>query len=534
LANEVVKGKMSKLTPEIKSFIDEEVRSNKALKYADLRQKIDKKYGVLVSSSTISKRIGKELNISLHRGRRRVLPPGIKPARSIFLDCAGAFFLKGIELEIGLLETINQMLKTGVDSAQAHSALMLARQINALLLYSPIFGLKSAGEISKYRRKGLLYLTGQHTVPKQEEIEQYLRFLGEERLLLPIIKEVARSCSEGLFTRIDFAGQTFYLDAQTHTVWPNTKIPQCFSSTINKASSYVKDIFLSPSPQSPLILQACPGYTFLPQEMCSLMHCFEEAENEVISRIIIGSKSEESLRVWQDVKPGQKCYFIAPLSPWQYAKIQGSQIIQDFQEYIIGPEKEPMSIADAMISLPDTQRNETIEVRAALVRRKDERIALITNISSREERYIRKIAEHYFCRWPNKRVKSYYDILEEAHQEDQEILKRSPKPSFATPILTMSYDKDIQNGFKLLLEQLNRAAATRFFPSDYAGEDLEAMRAKFYQQSGYLKIRQHGWDVILRKFPQKDLQEAALAACENFNQSGIKFPSQKGLYIYIQ
>lgn len=510
---------MAKLTPEIKDFIDIEIRNRRPLNYTELCRRITCKYGIKLCKATISKR-AKALKIQFRRGRKRIIPAEKKPAHSIFLDCAGAFFLKGAELEMGLLPAMNQLLETGTEPTGAKKVLKLAPQINQFLLYASIFGLNTAREIAGYRQQGLLYLTGQRDIPDQNEIEQYERFLVDHKLLPSMIKEVTKISPEALFVRIDFAGQSFYLDAQQHTVWPSSSnIPSYFSASINKTESYINDLFQSPSAQRPLILQACPGYAFLPEEIFNLIQCFEQAKNKPISRIVIVGKSGEALKRWQDVKPVQKCFFLAPLSPWQYARLSEIRIVKDFQQYLIGPEKETMSVAEVQIKL-----SENISLRAALIRRKEERLALITNISPRQERYIRKLTELYFCRWPDENLKTYYELLEEAHKE---MRARSRSKTYLTPLLTVSYTQKPQEIFRIFLEELHHYCLNHFFPSQEQGEDLKSMGAKFYRQSGYLKIKQKFWEVILRPFAEKRLQRDAQVACRRFNQMDIRFPGNR-------
>lgn len=533
-----------KLTPEAKAFIDNKIKSRQALNYTKLAKSIAQRYGVQISKATISKR-AKALKLKFQRGRKRVFPPGRRPAHSIFLDCAGAFFLKGAELETGLLAAINQLLVTSTESAKAKRTLRLAQQLNALLLYAPVFNLETAQDIVGHKGRTLPYLAGQEGTSRHAEIEQYLRFLADQRLLPPAIKEVTKGISaEALFVQMDFvsrgAGQRFYLDAQGRTVWPDSKIPRSFSATLYKVRSYIKDIFQSPSPQRPLILQTVPGYTFLPPEMFNLIQCFEQTEDKPISRIAVVGKFGENLAFWQGLKPQGKCFFIAPLSPWQYARVQGTQIVRDFQQYCIGPQKEQMAIADAKVRLfnpalarkdgVNSQLNTNIEVRAVLVRRKAERLALITNISCREERYIRKIAEQYFWCWPAERVDTYYDLLEKAHK-DKEVIGRSGLRGVGSGTLVVGQSP--LNAFRSFLEHLNHYALNHFFPSEYGAEGLTSMGEKFYRQCGFLKIRQNYWEVILRPFAQKDLQKDCRIACQRFNQSNIRLPDRKHLHIHL-
>lgn len=521
---------MVKVTQEIGVFIDSQIGALEAIDYARLIQAIKRKYNVSISKATITKR-AKALKIQFRTGRKRILPLGKRPSRSIFLDCAGAFFLKGAELELGLLETVNRLLGTSTKSIHAQRALRLAQQINAILLYGPVFGLKNPEDISHYHRRGLTFLSGQKDLPSDQEIAQYGQFLSEQKMLLLLVKEVTKACNDALLVRIDFSGQTFYLDAQGHTVWAKPNVPRCFSASVDKTTTYVKEIFETPSAHRPLILQNCPGYTFLPTEMFNLIHCLNQAQEEPIAKISILGKNDESLKFWQHLKPPKKCFFIAPLSPWQYAKLQGSKIVHDFKPYRIGPEKEQMSVADADIQLFNPQLNENIRLRTAMIRRKEERLALITNISRREQRYIRKIVELYFDRWPAPKVQNYYDLLEVAHQED--LLRAPAQPSTAIVAVT-NYSKRPQGAFRLFLEKLHQTALKRFFSSEYAQESFQSMCDKFYHQQGYLIIRQNSMEVILSPFKQKKLQKAAALACQKFNQSGLKISPQKHLRISLQ
>ncbi|MBN2097042.1 MAG: hypothetical protein JW714_01035, partial [Candidatus Omnitrophica bacterium] len=357
--------------------------------------------------------------------------------------------------------------------------------------------------------------------------------------LLPIMfKEVMENYREALAIKIDFKGQSFYLDAQGRTVWPNQKIPRYFTTTLNKARGYVESIFLSPSVEQPLILQIMPGYYDLPAEIFSLIQCFEQAKHEPISRLAINDQSGEILKFWHNLSALGKCFFIAPLGHWQYERLQGTKILHNYRKYRIGQEQEPMEIADAQVSLFNPQLSENIKVRAAMIKRKEESLALITNILPQDERYIRKIAELYFQRWlaspaggPAPKVKSYYDLLEEAHQQ---VLSRSQGSLPITRLKSDSYDKKPpEEIFRLFLEQLNRYCLNHFFPSEYEARTLQAMRSDFYQQGGYLKMKQDGWQVWLRRFTEDKLNQVAQIACQRFNQSDVRLPENKRLRLYL-
>jgi hypothetical protein len=528
---------MGRLTPEAKNYIDAELKSEKGQSYTRLIRAIGKKYGLKVSKGTISKR-AKALNIQRATGRKRRSRLKNQPAHTVFIDYAGACFLKAAEIEMGLLVAMGEFLTPSSDTAQAHRAMKLAQRINAVLLYAPIFGLEKTQDFLDYNRRGLFYLAEQKQLPSAKEMRQYLRFLTVNKLLPLAIKEVAKLSLEALFVRIDCAGESFYLDAQLRTVWPSPKIPPYFSTTLNKTIGYVNTAFKNPSPKRPLILQACPGYTALPPEMFNFIQCCEQAADEPIARITAGTKSAETIKVWPQIEPAGKCYFLAPLSPWQYAQLQGTEIIRDFRQYRIGPEKEQMAVADAKIKLFNPQLKTNIIVRAALIRRKDlsagrqeERLALITNISRRQERYIRRIADLYFFRWPQAKLNTYYDLMEQAHEE---MLGRSQTPSIATPLMTVGYSKSPLAGFKFLLELLHRYCLRHYFPAGFAQEDLSSLRERVYRQGGFLKIKQRFYELFLHPFADKKLHSEIQLACQKINQSGIKFNDQRTLRIHLQ
>ncbi|MFC1699598.1 hypothetical protein ACFL1I_06560 [Candidatus Omnitrophota bacterium] len=490
---------MGRLTEEARGYLDDrlkeaELKGRGPVRYDQLRLAVRQKFGLDISKATISKR-AKVLGMRIQRGRKRTSTRLKTPSHSLSLDYAGGFFLKGAELMTGLLGTINHLLEANTDSHRAKKALNLARKINAILLYAPLFGYKQAEEITDFPRRELCYLAGVKQLPDKKEIAQYLEFLKETNLLLYINKEVMKNSQQAAFLRIDFNGKAFYLDAQTHTVWPSPKIPQSFSTTLSEARSYVNNVFLSPSAQRPLILQACPGYNTLPEEMWKLMRCFEHSAETPITRIAIEDGSGKELAVWRNIKHRTKCYFLAPLSPWQYTQLRGIQMVREFQPAKLGPEQESVSIAEANVNLTNTQLSENIIVRIVLIKRKQERLALITNIHSKEERYIRRIAELYFWRWPDTKAKHFYDLLEVAHQEMLERKKAQKFEPSQSP-LALRPAKDPFAGFKLLLGHLHHHALNSFFSARFSHNDLTAATDQFYRYPGYIRRTRRLTEII--------------------------------------
>ncbi|MBN3038968.1 MAG: helix-turn-helix domain-containing protein [Candidatus Omnitrophica bacterium] len=522
-----------KFTKEALEFLDAQLKEKPAISYSSLINAIAHEFGVNISKATISKRL-RTLGLKRLRGRRKIAPKGTgkRPSHSRLLDCAGAFFLKGAELEIGLLDAINSLFKVETDNPQAQKVLRLAQRINALLLYSSVFGLYSGQEIACYSRRGLYYLAEEEVLPGREEIAQYLHYLKENKLLVPIAKEVTSNCPDALFVAIEHKSKNFYIDTQARTVWPSTKIPPFFAASLSKAKSYVNNAFINPSPKNPLILQTAPGYTFLPNEAFNLINCFESAQKGPISKVEILDREGKSLESWLNLKPQQKGYFIFPLSPWQYERLQQPKIFRNFEQFQIGPKRENMAIADAYVDFYDSQLKANIRLRTALIKRANENIALVTNISRSEERYIRKIAQMYFSSWPDKNIKTFYDLMEEGHEQAS---KRSKNPLNLKTLFAGSGEKGPQEVFALFVELLHRYAKNRFFPTQMEEEPLKTMLQNLYTRPGYLKIKKNSWQVILQPFTDADpLKDICQEACQKFNQCSLKLHNDKWLHIYLQ
>ena len=95
------KPRESKITAEIRAFIDSQIGGKERPSYSELVSEIASRFGVHICKATISKR-AKALRLEFRPGRKRLAPLEKRPAHSTFLDCAGAVFLKGAELELGL------------------------------------------------------------------------------------------------------------------------------------------------------------------------------------------------------------------------------------------------------------------------------------------------------------------------------------------------------------------------------------------------------------------------------------------------
>lgn len=526
----MVKGRKPKITEEIAGYIDAGLTAQRARSYEQMAAEVAEKFGISISKATISKR-AKRLNLDIKRGRKKMRAEKKKhPAHSLFFDCAGSVFLKGADLESGLLSSVNQIFKPRKATPQAQKVLKLAQKINALLIYAPIFGLESARQIAGYHRRGLKCVSGENVMPSSKDIEQYLQYLKAKKLLPSINKEVTKYCAQVLAIGIDFKGQMAYLDPQNRTVWANTKIPARFSATLNTAIRYINETFWRSSIKNPLILQTAPGYTFLPPEMFSLMRCLDRSKIEPIGRIAILDEEGKEHASWSNIKMPKKGYFIFPLTPWQYERMGHPKITHEYKLYHIGPRKEPIEVADAQIALTDTQLSETINLRAALVKRKDENICLVTNILYHDERYIRKIADAFFYRWPGEKTRTFYDIMEEAHEEME---KRGNKKLDLTTLLAKNVQAQQPQAFQSYLEYLNWYAKRRYFPSEFEGKSLAYMSETIYRQGGYLRTKKDAWEIFLSPFDDEGVQKACKFACDYFNKCGLMLHTGKYIRIYL-
>ncbi|MFH1245203.1 MAG: hypothetical protein V1662_01835 [Candidatus Omnitrophota bacterium] len=524
----------------VKNYIDNALQNDRALRenYDALKQDVARKLGVSISKYTISRRAG-ILNLAIPRGRKRTLSIEKRSTSNIYIDCAGAFFLKGAELETNILTTVNQLLVTENKSLRARRTLRLARDINAYLLYLPLAAGVKGHAFARYVRRGMPFLTGRTNRPAPKEIKQYLEFLDAQNLWPVMVQEIEKNCAEAAWIRVENTQGAFFLDAQGRTVWPAAPAPPAFTTTLSKAIRYVDRVFIHPAVRRALALQTIPGDAFLAPEVFSLIQCFEQGEAAGAWRLsILDNLGKRMTPDSMSDSPAGKKYFIFPLRTPQFAQFCKVRNVQGYQKVKIGAEEEIVSIAQAQADLfKNSQHTDFVSVRAIIVERESETIALVTNIPYSAERYAKKIVEQYFdCRpLAGSKIKTYDNIREEAAN-----MINWKQPAYLLPLLEAE-TKDLEEKrnypcfhyfFPLLLECLHCYAQSHFFPLEDEKRSLDNAAEKIYRQGGYMKLKHGREEVYLYSFQDNKLQQTVGTACRNFNQSGIELSSQNTLRLF--
>jgi hypothetical protein len=88
------------------------------------------------------------------------------------------------------------------------------------------------------------------------------------------------------------------------------------------------------------------------------------------------------------------------------------------------------------------------------------------------------------------------------------------------PLYEIKTDKDhLMSNFKMLLINLSSYVQRTFFPEVVHNFTMDSMMKAFYQQDGYIKIKDKRIDVTLQSYDDPFLQKAAEYACWRFNES---------------
>jgi hypothetical protein len=145
--------------------------------------------------------------------------------------------------------------------------------------------------------------------------------------------------------------------------------------------------------------------------MFNLIESFENAVGKEIVKVSIFDREGLSLALFDEFESRKnKKYFITLLRSNQYKGVEDFEIVEDFKpfkkEKRNGETKVTQWVADARKELKDKDTKKKLTVRVALVKKpvkgREKLIAIITNLTEKEEPDIARITRLYFDRWPNQ------------------------------------------------------------------------------------------------------------------------------------
>lgn len=405
-------GKSYKLSPEVIDYIKREKEINPTLTRKQIIELIKWRYNVQISKSHLT-RISSRLGIKNAAGRPR---SRFDREKGVYIDGAGAYFLKGADLDMGGTEAITRAIVNRVKQfverrREAPSIRTLVsneetiQKKNETLLYLPVFGLSRPRELDNYYRRGLGVLVGQDRRYKYQTIDKHLRELEKLEVAKELAKELAKCYVEAWYIKVKLEDKScFYIDGHAKTVWTDANIPLVYHTTKKKMERGVEQYFIHSSKGHPLILEECPGDTHLTKAMFNLIDSFENAVGKKIVEIVVFDREGLGIEVFKEFDDRRR-HFITCLRSNQYKGLESFQLRSDFKEYKKDKKgRVTQLIADADIALKDRQSKGQYKLRVALIKdlKRRKYIAIVTNIKREEDKEVSRIARRYYSRWPNQ------------------------------------------------------------------------------------------------------------------------------------
>ena len=408
------RGHASKVKDKIKEYI-KEIREEGFAGCRELKELIRQRFGVDIDVSHLV-RVCKELGVANRRGR----PQGrIDYSKGLLVDDAGVYFLKGADGDMEGVKAITEEIVKGREKDIPEKAALkricgttpatIKKKVETLL-YLPMFGMQKPYHLLKYHKRGLGILTGSDTRYSYYTMELFLGDIEKLNIAKEVGDALARCYLEALCIEIELDdGSYFYIDGHAKHVWSDKNIPKAFFSTLKRMERGLHQYFLHSTKGNPLILLTCPGDTRLPGVMLNLIDAFENAVGKKIVKAAIFDREGLSLAIFEEFDDKKK-FFITLLRDGMYKSIESFKILKDFvplkTEEKDGELKVLEWVAEAEYELKDREKKSKRIVRVALVRKqvneKTKLIPIITNLTSKEEPDIGKIAKRYFDRWPNQ------------------------------------------------------------------------------------------------------------------------------------
>lgn len=339
------------------------------------------------------------------------------------MNNAGAWFLKGAWIELGLEQALIEVIAAGCQRYQAesgaslrvltHRLLVLVRK-NETLVFLPLFErMTRLAHLDTYDDDGLGWLTEAAWVYRSDTMERYLSDLTCLQIATPLGQALARR-----YWQAWYAGGTlpdrhvFYVDMHDKVIWTEQPSPVGYVSALHEVRACLKQAFVHGHGGHALYCQTYPADVHLSEVVVQVALALERAVGGKIVQVIITDREGLSVEVLTQLA-AQNVAFAALLKANQYSGETDFERHSRFRQL-----KDPRTgevthrVADADFALTPN-----LTVRAALMydlAHPDVLIALITTVSREEEPDIRRIVRWYLERW-NAQENSFRDQIAFVH-----------------------------------------------------------------------------------------------------------------------
>ena len=409
-----------KATPAVLDFIRRAKRQNPTQSAHEITSLLEERFQTTFHSIYIGSLL-KKLKLNNPRGRRPI--PKTVPIHHI--DHAGSFFLKGICLKMGIIDTLSSTVMNRIQALKKNQPLenlsILQRSSPVTqaklesLLYMPLFRMQRIWHFKTvYPREGLGFLVGRKLPYKYHTMDNFLREISRLNVADALSKNLAKCYIEvfGIeFETLD--EQTFYIDCHDKATWTHFNIPKGKHATRNQILKLLKVYFLNDFHGRPILSLTQPGDSHLTKVLFPLMARLEQIVGKKVIKIAVFDR--EGLAVWvfqKMTKQGRR--FITFLRDNQYESEEDFDIPPG-ERYRLFRKKDgkvTQLILDANKTLKDYKTGQTYRARTILIKdiEMDKLMVAVTNITRQEESNPKKIVARYAHRWeaqenPFKRMK---------------------------------------------------------------------------------------------------------------------------------
>lgn len=406
-----------KTTPAVLDFIRRVKRQNPTQSAHEITLLLEERFQATFHPIYIGWLL-KKLKLNNSVGRR----PIPKTVPIYHIDHAGSFFLRGICLKMGIIDTLSSTVMNRIQALKKNQPLenlsILQRSSPVIqtklesLLYMPLFRMQRIWHFKTvYPREGLGFLIGRKLPYKYHTMDNFLREVSRLNIAEPLSKNLAKCYIEIFGIEFETLNeQTFYIDCHDKATWTHFNIPKGKHATRNQILKLLKVYFLNDFHGRPILSLTKPGDSHLTQVLFPLMAQLEQIVGKKVVRIAVFDR--EGLAVWvfqKMTKQGRR--FVSFLRDNQYESeedfdIPAGERYRPFRKY----GKVTQFILDANKDLKDYKSGQAYRARTILIKDIDKLMVVVTNITRQEEPNPKKIVERYAHRWeaqenPFKRMK---------------------------------------------------------------------------------------------------------------------------------
>lgn len=499
-------GVIYKLKPEIKDFILKEKNNNLAISCRKLSILLGEKFGVKVSKSSINQ-IFKESGLSMPVGRRQK-----KKRQSREVEGFGAILLFAADALIGgcsqMAEAIGR--KLGIPSLKVFPGLasMLCQD------FSPETWLFSLFGEGKPAEGGASF---QEDLKNAESGYADLAFI------------INKSFQEVRGVKLVLSdASAFYMDGQSHTLWPVPYIPFDFCTTLCDSMVYIKKVLTN---NSPFILHFAQGEGEIPADFFDFLSALEGKRRYILQFVFYDHNLKElgNLRLPQ----ANKFFWIFGLKPQQYQACARLKQIGEYRPYDFQPLQAQFYVADAEVILSQHIDNIAVTFRGCAVKKDKEGkpFFMLSNLPY-EQGFAEKVADLYLNHWPN---------MAEGFQDAQRKIEffaytaATPGPSLQAYIDSSGRSgKDVSSVLANYLKGLDFFVRRYFLPSGYESSDFSTTKERFFSLK--TRIRQEK-DCLAATFltpPGYPFRNDLAYAVSRVNERSIILPAGKRLWLRLE